>query len=56
MKCLEDYTIGRIKEMSREEIKWLWNEIVEEKQEMDMRHTIINMVDIANVNESVIES
>jgi hypothetical protein len=46
MKCLEDYTIEHIKEMSYEELVVLWGKIVQEKQEMDMRATIVDMLEI----------
>lgn len=46
MKCLKDYTIKQVKEMSRSELGVLWDKIVEEKQEMDIRKTIISMLEI----------
>jgi hypothetical protein len=46
MKCLEKYTIEQIKEMTPEEIKVVWYEVVEEKQTMDKRHTIVEMIEI----------
>ena len=55
MKCLEDYTIGQVKEMSYEELLVLWNNIVQEKQEMDIRATIVNMLDIMSASEPMIE-
>ena len=55
MKCLEDYTIGQVKEMSYEELLVLWNNIVQEKQEMDMRATIVNILDIMSASEPMIE-
>ena len=56
MKSLEGYTIEQVKEMSYEELTVLWDKIVEEKREMDMRATIVNMLDIMEVGKSVIES
>ena len=46
MKCLESYTIEHVKEMSYEELKVLWKNIAEEKQAMDIRATIVNMLEI----------
>lgn len=56
MKCLEDYTIEQVKEMSHEELITLWNKITEEKQTMDMRATIVEMLEIMEANKSVIEN
>lgn len=56
MKCLEGYTIEQVKEMSPEEIGLLWSNIVEEKQTMDIRHTIIDMLEIMNAKKPMIES
>lgn len=56
MKCLEDYTIEQVKEMSYEELKVLWEKIAEEKHAMDMRATIVSMLEIMEANKSVIES
>jgi hypothetical protein len=46
MKCLEDYTIEHVKEMTYEELTVLWNRVVQEKQEMDIRATIVQMLEI----------
>ena len=56
MESLEGYTIERVKELSREELIVLWNKINEEKQEMDLRATIVNMIDIMDANKSVVEN
>lgn len=45
MKCLEDYTIEQVKEMSHDELIVLWNKIIEEKQAMDIRATVVNMLE-----------
>ena len=55
MKCLKDYTIGQVKGMSYEELLVLWNSIVKEKQEMDIRATIVNMLDIMSASEPMVE-
>ena len=46
MKCLENYTIEQVKGLSREELIVLWTEINEEKQAMDIRATVVNMLEI----------
>lgn len=46
MKCLEDYTIEQVKEMSYEELTVIWNKIVQEKHEEDIRATVVNMLEI----------
>lgn len=46
MKCLENYTIECVKKMSYEELMILWNKVVREKQETDIRHTIVSMLEI----------
>lgn len=46
MKCLESLTIGQVKEMTLPELKVLWNNITEEKQEMDIRATVVEMLEI----------
>jgi len=46
MKALEGYTIEQVKEMSPPELKVLWDIIVEEKQAMDIRATIVDMLEI----------
>jgi hypothetical protein len=56
MKCLERYTIEYVKEMTREELIGLWNEINEEKREMDLRATIVNMLEIMEAKKPSIES
>ena len=56
MESLEGYTIERVKEMPREELIVLWNKINEEKQEMDLRATIVNMIDIMDANKSMVEN
>lgn len=56
MKCLEGYTIEQVKEMSPEEINVLWDKIVEEKRTMDMRATIVNMLDVMDAKQPMIES
>lgn len=62
MKCLENYTIEQIKEMTLPELKVLWDNITEEKQAMDIRATVVDMLEIMAQNEmmedskSVIES
>jgi hypothetical protein len=45
MKCLGNYTIEQVKEMTPPEIKVLWNTILEEKQTMNARATIVNMLE-----------
>ena len=56
MKCLEGYTVEQVKEMSYEELKVLWEKIVIEKQTMDMRHTIVDMLEIIEAKKPMIES
>jgi hypothetical protein len=56
MKCLEGYTIEQVKEMTCEELKELWNNIAEEKWEMDIRHTIVDMIEVMNAKRPMIES
>lgn len=56
MKCLEPYTIEQVKEMPPSELKVLWDIIVEEKQAMDMRITIVNMLEIMEAKKPLIES
>lgn len=46
MKCLEDYTIEQVKEMSYEELTVLCNKISEEQREIDMRATVVGMLEI----------
>ena len=46
MKCLEQYTIEQVKEMSLSELRVLWDIVVEEKQAMDIRATIVSMLEI----------
>lgn len=53
MKCLEGYTIEQVKEMSFEELKWLWDRIVAEKQAIEIQHTIISMLDAIEANKSI---
>jgi len=56
MKCLENYTIEQVKEMSFPELKVLWDLVVEEKQTMDLRATIVNMLEIMEAKKPLIES
>lgn len=56
MKCLEPYTIEQVKEMSHEELIVLWNKINEEKQAMDIRTTVVNMLEIMEAETPLIES
>ena len=56
MKCLEPYIIEQVKEMSREELITLWNEMNEEKREVDIRHTIISLIDVMEAKKPLIES
>ncbi|MBW1728959.1 MAG: hypothetical protein JRJ62_15630 [Deltaproteobacteria bacterium] len=55
MTCLENYTIEQVKEMSPSELKVLWNVIVEEKQAMDIRATVIDMLEIMEAKKPLIE-
>ncbi len=45
MKCLESLTIEQVKEMTLPELKVLWNNIMEEKEEMDIRATVVKMLE-----------
>jgi len=56
MKCLEGYTVERVKGMSTEEVRKLWDKVVDEKHIMDARHTLINMLDVIEAKKSMIES
>lgn len=56
MKCLEDYTIEQVEEMSREELSVVWNEMVEEKREVDRRHTIISLINVMEAEKPLIEN
>lgn len=56
MKSLEGYTIELVKKMSHEELIVLWNKIAEEKQAMDIRTTIVNMLDVMEAQQPLIES
>lgn len=46
MKCLENYTIEQVKEMSHSELIVLWNKIAEEKQAMNIQATVVDMLEI----------
>ena len=56
MKCLENYTIEQVEEMSLSELKVLWDTIIEEKQTMDLRATIVDMLEIMENKKPLIES
>lgn len=56
MKCLENYTIEQVKEMSFEELKLLWEKMVVEKQTADMRHTILDLLDVMEAEKPLIEN
>ena len=56
MKSLEGYTIEQVKEMSLSELKVLWDTIVEEKQAMDIRATVVDMLEIMESKKPLIES
>lgn len=56
MKCLENHTIKQVKEMSNEELIELWERIAKEKQAMDIRVTVVDMLEIMEDNKSEIES
>jgi len=55
MKCLEPYTIEQVKEMSSPELEILWNVILEEKRAMDIRATVIDMLEIMEAKKPLIE-
>ena len=56
MKCLEEYTIEQIKEMSHEELKVLWEEFVKEKQKNEMRIVFVKELEIMEASKPLIES
>lgn len=53
MKCLEGYTVGQVKELSREELKVLWNEMQEEAVETEIRKRIIDTLDVAEARAMI---
>ncbi len=53
MKCLEGYTIEQVKEMSPPELGVLWGRIIEEKQPMDIRATIVDILEIKGQADDV---
>jgi len=58
MKCLEDYTIEQVKQMSYEELMVLGETMAKEIHETNLRNKIVNMIDVmqAESNKSLIES
>lgn len=56
MKCLEEYTIEQVKEMSPEELNVLWDNIIREKKAMDIKATVVDMIEIMNAKKPKIES
>jgi hypothetical protein len=55
MKCLENYTIKHVKEMSYEELKLLAEKVAKEEHENLIRAKLIEMLDIRDARNSVIE-
>lgn len=56
MKCLEDYTIEQVKEMSFEELKVLYENMAKEKWMTETKQTVIDILDVMSANKSVIEN
>ena len=56
MKCLEEYTIKHVKEMSPEEVKLLWDKFADETKVEAVRKKLIEVLEIEDANKSLIES
>ena len=56
MKCLEEYTIEYVKEMSPEEVKLLWDRFADENKVEAVRKKLIEVLEIEDANKSLIEN
>lgn len=55
MKCLENYTIEKVKEMTSGELEALWNRFANESKAEAVRAELIKVLEIRDANKSVIE-
>ena len=56
MKCLEDYTIEQVRELSYEELKLVAEKAAKEEHENFLRTKLIEVIEIRDANMSLIES
>ena len=55
MKCLEGYTVEQVKAMDYDELKDLWDDMLKEKHTIEMRSSIVEILEIIEAKKPMIE-